>query len=212
MKFLGFNRVLCLSPHPDDIEYSMGGTIIRYSNTQFDILCLTQGGDYDVTTDNSRLNEARNSWKSTKVNNINLYFSPNRFLKERGEDEWVNYIETNFINQNNYDCICTPSSNDSHFEHKLVCNLGWPLTRTKPISLAEYRSPSTLETWVPNTFIDLSLVYTKKVNMLKEFISQQHRSYFSLDAIKGFHTNFQCLKKGTPLVEQFNMKQLYSNE
>ena len=72
MKFLGFNRVLCLSPHPDDIEYSMGGTIIRYSNTQFDILCLTQGGDYDVTTDNSRLNEARNSWKSTKVNNINL--------------------------------------------------------------------------------------------------------------------------------------------
>ena len=62
MKFLGFNRVLCLSPHPDDIEYSMGGTIIRHSNTQFDILCLTQGGDYDVTTDNSRLNEARNSW------------------------------------------------------------------------------------------------------------------------------------------------------
>ena len=74
MKFLGFNRVLCLSPHPDDIEYSMGGTIIRHSNTQFDILCLTQGGDYDVTTDNSRLNEARNSWKSTKVNNINLHF------------------------------------------------------------------------------------------------------------------------------------------
>lgn len=208
-KFLGFNKVLCLSPHPDDVEYSMGGTIIKHSNTQFDVLCLTQGGDCDVTTDNSRLNEVRNSWKSTNINNVNLYFSPNKFLKEKGEDEWVNYIEINFVNKNNYDCICTPSLNDSHFEHKVVCNLGWPLTRVKSISLVEYCSPSTLETWVPNTFIDISLVYNKKVNMLKQFTSQQHRSYFSLDTIKGFHTNFQCSKKGTPIVEQFNLKQLF---
>ena len=27
MKFLNCNRVLCLSPHPDDVEYGMAGTI-----------------------------------------------------------------------------------------------------------------------------------------------------------------------------------------
>ena len=53
MKFLGFNKVLCLAPHPDDVEYSMGGTIIKHYNTQFDVLCLTQGGDCDITTGNS---------------------------------------------------------------------------------------------------------------------------------------------------------------
>ncbi len=139
MKFLGFNKVLCLAPHPDDVEYSMGGTIIKHYNTQFDILCLTQGGDCDVTTGNSRLDEVRNSWESTGITNINLYFSPYKLLKEKGEDEWVNYIETNFVNKNNY----------------------------------------------------------------------EHRSYFKEDTIKGFHTNFQCSKKGTKLVEQFNLKQLF---
>ena len=209
MKFLNFNKVLCLSPHPDDVEYSMSGTIIKNYDTIFDILCLTQGGDCDVTTSNSRLDEVRNSWESTGIININLYFSPNKFLKEKGEDEWVNYIETNFINKIDYDCICTTSAYDSHFEHKTVSNLGWPLTRIKSISLVEYCSPSTLENWIPNTFIDVSEAYKLKLKMLKEFTSQQHRSYFKEDTIKGFHTNFQCSKKGTELVEQFNLKQLF---
>jgi len=208
-KLFNFNKVLCLSPHPDDVEYSMSGTIIKNYDTQFDILCLTQGGDCDETTSDSRLDEVRNSWKSTGITNINLYFSPYKLLKEKGEDEWVNYIETNFVNKNNYDCICTTSAHDSHFEHKIVSNLGWPLTRTKSISLIEYYSPSTLENWTPNTFIDVSKTYKLKLNMLKEFTSQQHRSYFKEDTIKGFHTNFQCSKKGTELVEQFNLKQLF---
>tara|TARA_R110000824_G_scaffold165421_1_gene342012 strand:+ start:3269 stop:3901 length:633 start_codon:yes stop_codon:yes gene_type:complete len=209
MKFLGFNKVLCLAPHPDDIEYSMGGTIIKHYDTHFDILCLTQGGDCDETTSFNRLDEVCDSWKSTNITNVDLYFSPNKFLKEKGEDEWVNYIETNFVNKNNYDGIFIPSSKDSHFEHKIVSNLGWPLTRIKSISLIEYYSPSTLETWIPNTFVDISKFYKTKLKMLKEFTSQQHRSYFKENTIKGFHTNFQCSKKGIELVEQFNLKQSF---
>ena len=37
MRLFNFNRVLCLSPHPDDVEYSMLGTIMKYSNTKFEI-------------------------------------------------------------------------------------------------------------------------------------------------------------------------------
>jgi len=209
-KFLNFNKVLCISPHPDDVEYSMSGTIIKNCDTQFDVLCLTQGGDCDETTSHDRLNEVRNSWNASDISNVNLFFSPNKFLKEQGEDEWVNYIETSFVNPGNYDCICTPSTKDSHFEHRIVSNLGWPLTRIKSISLLEYYSPSTLEEWTPNTFIDISDVYEIKLRMLREFVSQQHRSYFKEDTIKGFHTNFQCSKKGTNVVEQFNLKQLFS--
>ena len=48
--------------------------------------CLTQGGDCDVTTGNSRLDEVRNSWESTGIINIDLFFTPNKLLKEKGED------------------------------------------------------------------------------------------------------------------------------
>ena len=211
-KLFNFNKVLCLSPHPDDVEYSMSGTIIKNYDTQFDILCLTQGGDCDETTSDSRLKEVCNSWESTGVNNVNLFFSPNKFLKEKGEDEWVNYIETNYFIPDTagytYDCILLPSSYDSHFEHKAVSAFGWPLTRVKGISLIEYYTPSTLEEWIPNTFIDISEVYETKLKMLKQFTSQQHRSYFTRKTLDGFHTSFQCSKKGYE-IEKFNLKQAF---
>ena len=38
MKLLQFNKVLCLSPHPDDVEYSMSATIKKFQDTQFDLI------------------------------------------------------------------------------------------------------------------------------------------------------------------------------
>ena len=209
LKFLNFDRVLCLSPHPDDVEYSMAGTIIKHTGTTFDILCLTQGGDCDDTTGENRLKEVENSWKTANTKNTTTDFTDHKYLKEIGEDEWVNFIESHFTDMGEYDCIITPSEFDSHFEHRIVSNFGWPLTRIKGISLIEYYSPSTLEKWVPNMFIDISDVYKVKLNMLKQFKSQQHRSYFLKETINGFHTNFQCSKKGYGMVERFNLKQLF---
>ena len=40
MKFLNYDTVLCVSPHPDDIEYSMMGTILKHVDTHFIILNL----------------------------------------------------------------------------------------------------------------------------------------------------------------------------
>ena len=209
MRFLEFKRVLCLSPHPDDVEYSMAGTVLKYTDTHFDILCLTKGGDCDLTTGDSRLIEVENTWKQSQTENYNLLFSDKKYLKDLGEDEWVSFIERNYLNNISYDAILLPSTEDSHFEHKIVSNFGWPLTRIKSVSLVEYYSPSTLETWVPNVFVDIKDQFNNKLNMLKEFTSQQHRSYFREDVIKGFHTNFQCSKKGLSLVEQFNLKQVF---
>ena len=210
MKLLGFNRVLCLSPHPDDVEYSMAGSILKYFNTKFDILCLTQGGDCDVTTSSKRLREVEVCWEQlTTCTNVGLYFTPVKFLKDWTEDKWVNYIENNFLNDKNYDAIFLPSNADSHFEHRMVSSLGWPLSRVNSIALVEYCSPSALSSWSPNLFVDISNVYNGKKFMLKGFKSQQHRSYFQDSTIDGFHTNFQCSKKGINYVEQFNCQQLF---
>jgi predicted NUDIX family NTP pyrophosphohydrolase len=69
MKFLNFNRVLCLSPHPDDTEYSIAGVVLKHQDTHFDILCLTQGGDCDPTTGVDRIDEVKNSWSVSKATN-----------------------------------------------------------------------------------------------------------------------------------------------
>jgi len=203
MKFLGFNKVLCLSPHPDDIEYSMSGTILKYVDTHFDIVTLTSGGDFDNTNKMPRIDEVRGFWKG--IDNITLQFGVNNSFKCMDEAAWINYIEKNYLAD--HDAILLTNEYDSHFEHRLVSKFGQALTRIKPISLIEYMSPSTQRTWQPNVFVDISETINRKKSMLKEFKSQQDRSYFKNDQVNGFHNEFQCSKKGILTVEQFNIKQ-----
>ena len=136
MKFLGFNKVLCLSPHPDDVEFGMMGTILKYNDTHFDILCLSSGGDFDNTTGQNRLQEVQDAWGNQP--NVTLHFTKLKLLKELNHDAWVNFIETLFTNKEEYDCLFVPTKEDSHFEHKIVNELASPLTRIKNISILEY--------------------------------------------------------------------------
>jgi LmbE family N-acetylglucosaminyl deacetylase len=209
MKFLNFNNILCLSPHPDDTEYSMAGVVLKHPDTHFDILCLTQGGDCDSTTSADRIDEVINAWASTSATNYSLHFSGFKFLKELGVDEWINYIETNFTKKKSYDCIMTTSEYDSHFEHVLISSFAAPLARVNPYSIIQYKSPSTLDKWTPNLFVSLGDFYYNKKKMLQEFKSQIHHGYFSENVVDGFHTNFQCMKKGQGFVESYKIITAY---
>lgn len=212
---LEFNRVLCLSPHPDDVEYSMSGTILGCTDTIFDIVCLSNGGDCDTTTGTSRLDEVKDFWSG--VDNVNLYFSDCNFLREKKEEEWVNWIETKFLKETSYDAIFTTSAIDSHFEHQLINRLGPALTRgiwpnrenKRPPALIEYKSPSTLNEWDSTFQVVIEDVYNEKLMRLNSFESQLHHSYFAGPVLDAFHTDFQSYKKGMYRVEEFKIKNLY---
>jgi hypothetical protein len=81
------------------------------------------------------------------------------------------------------------------------------LGRNKPLTLIEYRSPSTLNTWTPNLYIDIGDFYKEKITSLhKRFKSQIDAIYFSNDCIKLFHEDYINKKKGVDYVEMFNIK------
>lgn len=205
MKFLNFDKVLCLAPHPDDAEYSIAGTVLKFTDTQFDLLCLTQGGDCDSTTSSERLKEVAEVWNTAKASNYKLLFTSTSLLKDKGIDQWISYIENTFLKQETYDCILVPSEYDSHFEHVVVSSFAAPLARVFPYSIVQYKSPSTLSTWIPNLFITIGDQYETKKRMLNKFKSQTDKPYFSDQVLNGFHTDFQCMKKGKGLVESFKI-------
>tara|TARA_R110001592_G_scaffold12288_3_gene58922 strand:- start:3593 stop:4246 length:654 start_codon:yes stop_codon:yes gene_type:complete len=214
MKFLNFNKVLCLSPHPDDVEYSMLGSIIKCKDTHFDILCMTKGGakGFDKTNGISRLKEVDALWEEANLNNVKIIHSDCDFFEDKDRDAgWVNYIENTFVKNGNYDCIFIPTKDDSQFEHKFVNGLGPALVRISPISLIEYRTPSTLNSWNYNTFINIKDYYEKKIKCLQNFKSQINKSYFSKITLDAFHSNFQCRKRGIYIIEQFKLIEYYEN-
>jgi LmbE family N-acetylglucosaminyl deacetylase len=207
MKLLNFNKVLCLSPHPDDVEYAIAGTVMAHQDTHFDILNMTKGGDFDITTFNdNRLKEVENFWAN--VPNVKVYFTDAVHMKSKQEDEWVNYVETNF-NIDSYDAVISPNQLDSHFEHRQTSRIVVAICRVAKVGIVEYSSPSTLVDWIPNYFIDISKQYNTKLEMLNNFVSQGKRSYFQKNQIQGYHTNFQASKRGLEIVEMFKIIQMY---
>ena len=229
MKFLNYDKVLCLSPHPDDVEYGMLGTIMKYKDTNFDIIVLSQGGDFDKSTAESRQEECRKVWEH--IDNIKGHFiKDSKFIKNKEEDEWINILENKF-DISSYDCIISPPSDDSHFEHKIVSSIPYALARRTKCGIIQYKSPSTLDTWTPNFFVDLNALVNRekenghrdetstlfmafiwyiKLNKLMLFDSQQDKTYFQEDSINSFHSNYQCSTRGLTHVESFKILRGYN--
>jgi LmbE family N-acetylglucosaminyl deacetylase len=229
MKLLNYDKVLCLSPHPDDVEYGMLGTIMKYKDTQFDIIVLSQGGDFDKSTAKERQDECKKVWEH--IDNLNGQFVKGvKFIKDKSEDEWVNILENKF-DISSYDCIITTSPTDSHFEHKIVSNLTYPLVRRSKCGIIQYKSPSTLDDWTPNFFVDLQTLVNRekedghseetsllfmafiwyiKLNKLKLFESQQDKSYFQEESLRSFHSNYQCSTRKMSTVESFKIIRGYN--
>ncbi len=209
-KFLNFNRVLCLSPHPDDVEYGMLGSMIKFQDTNFELLCMTTGGKFDETVrEFDRLDEVRKLWSQSGSTNFRLHFSNCEFIADKNEDEWINYIENLFIANDRYDAILLPSDLDSHFEHRLVSKFGYALSRSSPISIVEYATPSALQGWIPNFFVEIHDVLDKKQDLLKAMESQSKKMYFDPATIDGFHVDFKCMKRKLKKVEKFRIVDLY---
>ena len=207
-KFLGFNRVLCLSPHPDDVEYCMAATIMKYGGTHFDLLTMSEGGDFDGSTVDIRHQEVRNVWDKTGISNYSLFVTSQLKPKNNSQDQLIFKIERDFL-KNYHNAIFIPAALDSHFEHQIVSKLGPALARDKLISIIEYKTSSTLSGWSPNTWVNVDGFIERKLELLKEFISQQDHWYFKEEALRNFHMDFQSCKKDPHYVEQYKIKQLY---
>ena len=108
MKFLNLDRVLCLSAHPDDTEYGILGSMMKFQDTQFDIVVLSNGGDFDESSGFNRERECTEIWN--ELSNVDGIFAHKTYVKDTSEDDWVNYIEQSYnigagMVKSDYDCI-----------------------------------------------------------------------------------------------------------
>ena len=208
MKFLNLDRVLCLSAHPDDTEYGTLGSMMKFDETTFDVLVLSNGGDFDNTTGESRQKECMGIWDRVQFN-VSGRFFPKSYVKDIPEDEWVNLIEQEY-DISDYACILSLPAQDSHFEHRMVNHIAYALVRGSKCGIVTYRTPSTLEEWIPNFHVQVKEYVDEKVDILRRnFVSQRDKLYFQEDMILDFHTNYLCSKVGAGYVESFRVERVY---
>jgi len=199
MKFLGLDRVLCLSPHPDDVEYGMSGTVWKHPETAFTVFTMSVGSRGDEGSDIVRQQEVTSFWGDS----VTVRLRAGHFYEK--EETGVCQVETD-----GYDAILVPPERDSHFEHAMTNRIGRALTRDRPIALIEYCTVSTHLDWTPNLMVDIGREFERKRGALHEaFTSQEDRAYFRGPVLDTFHRNMQAGKKGILYVERFRLVEVY---
>ena len=105
------------------------------------------------------------------------------------------------------------------------------MARRSKCGIIQYKSPSTLDDWTPNFFVDLNALVTRdekdghskethllfmafvwyiKLHKLKLFESQQDKTYFEESSIESFHSNYQCSTRSMNNVESFKIIRGYN--
>ena len=195
---------LILSPHPDDAEYSMSATVMKNPETEYVVFLLSDGGDNDPTTSFLRREEAENFWK--KIPNVKFIscYSNNTICNMK-DWELVGIVD-DLLKKYSFDTIYVPPLDDNHFEHRKISECARASLRGKKISLIEYCTPSTRSTWNANHFVDVSKLYKRKLQFLKEFKSQLDRPYFQDYNLSIFHEDYFCRLRGVERVEKFKIE------
>lgn len=202
-------RHLVLSPHTDDIEISMYGLIKQSPNEIFDIVNISNGGNFDNSSGNVRVEECKQFWKSSNLTNVNSYFLDVPAIGDCKEDELVNLIETKF-DLKQYNTIFTTSDRDRHFEHRIINSVAWTLVRRSKIGLIEYQGWSSKMDYIPNYFVDVTGLIDEKVELLlNSFDSQVKKGLLTKSKIESFHKNFFTLNNGVEYCENFRILLTY---
>jgi LmbE family N-acetylglucosaminyl deacetylase len=199
MKLLEMNKVLCLSPHPDDIEISMAGTMLRCSGTQFTSIVCSIGSKGNPTSSHNRFKECENFWKG--VGNVDLRLL-GIYIADQPIREWITVIEKTF--DDDFQGVFIPTSVDSHQEHLIINKVGFALARARKISVIEYRSPSTMSSWYPNLFVDIKETEKDKTLRMKAIVSQ-NKKYTSEEYLNASHIHLPSFKRNFRPVEQFKI-------
>lgn len=196
---------LILSPHPDDAEYSMSGTILKNADTKWFVTTLSSGGDNDDTSGANRIEESKKFW--SYFPNVTYMGLNESTISETPEWKLVGEFDQVIPM---FDTVYVPPEDDNHFEHRKINAAARAALRGKPITLIEYYTPSTRHTWQPNLFVDVTEQLDKKLSRMKVFGSQLDRFYFDDTNLDIFHEDYFCRLRGLMKVEKFKVEYMFT--
>lgn len=185
---MNFAKVLFLSPHPDDAELGVGGTIARFIREGQEVYYVAFSGcEKSVPSEFPRDILKIEYQKASEIlgipikNAFLLDYEVRSFPLHRQEilEEMVKLNE-----RINPDLVVVPSSSDFHQDHQTI---HWEALRAfkKTSSIWGYEHPWNNLTFTTDIFVKLEQEdVEKKIDALKQYQSQDFRLYFDEEYIK----------------------------
>ena len=167
-------NVLALSPHADDVEIAMGGTIAKYVSDGHNVTILTAilpkeniDGNVDNFMSKNRREEQKKSAKILGANLEILNIDPYDFCFNR---KYIKLFDQKILNYKP-DIIFSCWEHDTHQDHQSLAKIIFSVTRKNNISLYMYEAmlPGGINTQAfnPQLFINVTKTMNKKIKALK---------------------------------------------
>mgnify|MGYP001206157733 CR=1 FL=1 len=205
-------KVLAIGSHPDDIEYSCAGTLLKLQEEYDSVIkcfVMSCGSKGDPTSNINRINESKNALKifGNPENNI---FNTRTYPCNPDINQESSLLR-NIILEFQPDIIFTHSSCDTHQEHIVTNQITLTAARRIKLSLLEYPVLSATPSYKPNIYSDISNYYSRKMEILSNHKSQSKKSYMQEDFLKVFHQSAYAMIHYCNLVETFSIHRLIIN-
>ncbi len=196
-----FEKVLVLSPHPDDAELAAGGTIARFIGEGKNVyiivfsLCETSIPE-GFPPDSSRV-EFDHSTRILGIlpDRITLLNYPVRTFPDHRQEILQDMI--NLGERIKPDLVLAPSSNDTHQDHSTIYNEAVRAFK-KTSSIWGYEHPWNNLTFTTHILVKLEEHHLqKKIEALKHYQSQINRTYmeeryeWALASVRGQQADFR---------------------
>jgi len=178
------NKVLIVAVHPDDETLGCGGTLLKHKANGDEInwlICTTIDKSHNYYEIREKeIEKTKNAYSFDKVYNLRLRTMQ---VDEYSMSELVEKI-SKVINEVKPNIIYLPFKGDVHSDHRKIFEAAYSCTKSfrysfiKKIYMIETLSetefaPSTKEdSFIPNSFVDISEYMDKKIEIMKIFKSE----------------------------------------
>lgn len=205
--FLGNSMILVCGAHPDDIEFSVFGTLCKISTLNAQIVCYvaTCGGKNDPTGGMVRIEESEKALRL--IPRVRVIARPNRrglIVENYAENVWD--LEK-IIDEVNPDLILVPSHQDTHQDHRMMHDITMSAVRRRRISILFYATLSS--DFKANFFVDIGEYFKKKKKALRCHISQQGKSWMTDEYLESFNSDIHAKLIGIKYSERFETGRLF---
>lgn len=163
-------NILAIGPHPDDIEFGCGGTLIKYAQKGHNVYLMiltdgSYGGDAQV-----RKNEQIEAVKYIPAKE--LFWGNTRDTELEETRKLIISIEE-VINKVKPDIVFLNYPSDVHQDHRAASHAG--ISATRYIKEVLFYEVPTTQHFEPDIFVDIQEVLDNKLRLLELHASQVHK-------------------------------------
>ena len=196
MLTLNNKKILVVGAHPDDLELSCFGTLmkIREASTIHAVVLTGGGQSYET--------ESREAIKPLKLKSIEFH----DFKMGELPVNWDSVtVVDRLIEKYDIDVIITHAEWDTHQDHVVAEKIVRAATRRRPVSVIAFHAISSTPEFRPNMIVDISYFLEMKIEAAQCFESWKGKIYLEKDFLREWHHDKVATSAGLHHVELFHI-------